>query len=483
MARIMKHVYLGVALALALAPVLSLAQKPDSKAFAVYQLPEAKRIKLPNGLVILLLEKHELPLTSISVTLRSGSLQDPDGKPGESAITEELLRRGTETKTAAQIADEIDFIGMQFGGGGFGGRGGGGGGSSYDSTEISADFMAKDTDKALGIVADVVLHPAFPADELTKVIAQRQEQLKTEKDNVQGALGQYFLAALYAGHPYSRSTLTTSASLASITRDDIVAFYKRVYTPPNAVVAVAGDFNSAQMEAKLKELFGAWKGVAPVPVVVPVAKPIVGKHVILVDKPDATQTYFMLGNIGISQTDPDRAPLRIVNTLFGGRFTSMFNEELRVKSGYSYGASSSFALYRTPGPFIMSTYTRNATTEPAIDKTFEVLARVHTHPMTDADLTSAKNYLRGTFPPSLETTPELVRELGLLETAGISQAQFNKELVDEQATTLADANRVIDQHFPSDNYVLVIIGKASEIGSLGPKYGQVTAKKITDPGF
>jgi predicted Zn-dependent peptidase len=481
MARIMRHLLSILTLALALTPAVSFAQKPDGKTFAVYQLPEAKRIKLPNGLVILLLEKHELPLTSISVTLRSGSLQDPDGKPGESAITEELLRRGTETKTAAEIAEEIDFIGMQFGGG-FGGRGGGGG-SSYDSTEISADFMAKDTDKALGIVADVVLHPAFPQDELTKVIAQRQEQLKTEKDNVQGALGQYFLAALYAGHPYSRSTLTTSASLASITRDDIVAFYKRVYTPANAVIAVAGDFNAAQMEVKLKDLFGAWKGVAPAPVVVPAAKPVVGKHVILVDKPDATQTYFMLGNIGISQTDPDRAPVRIVNTLFGGRFTSMFNEELRVKSGYSYGASSSFGFYRTPGPFIMSTYTRNATTEPAIDKTFEVLAKLHTHPLTDADLTSAKNYMRGTFPPSLETTPALVRELGLLETEGISRAQFNKELVDEQATTLADANRVIDQHFPSDNYVLVIIGKASEIGSLGPKYGQVTAKKITDPGF
>jgi len=456
----------------------------DTKAIAVYQLPEARRIKLPNGLVLLLFEKHELPLTAITVELRSGSLQDPDGKPGVSAITEELLRKGTQTKTAEQIANEIDFIGMQFGGGGFGGRGGGGGAASYDSTDIPADFMAKDTDKALGIVADVILHPTFPEDELKKAIAQRQERLKTSKDEAQAAVGQYFLATLYAGHPYSKGLLASEASLASITRDDIVAFYKRVYTPANAVISVVGDFNSTDMETRLKALFGDWKGAAPAPVAVPALKPVTGRHVVLVDKPDATQTYFIVGNVGISESDPDRAPVRVVNLLFGGRFTSMFNDELRIKSGYSYGASSGFQEFRTPGPFLMSTYTRNATTEPAIDKTIEVLGRLHTHPFTDDSLTSAKNYIRGTFPPTLETGPELARRLAANEVEGVSREKFNAELAQEQATTLVDANRVIDKDFPAtNNYVMVIVGKASEIGSMASKYGTVTTKKIGDPGY
>jgi zinc protease len=447
---------------------------PAPKGFAVYQLPEAKRVKLPNGLVVLLLERHDLPLTAVTIELRSGSLQDPNDKPGVSAITEELLRKGTESKNAEQIAGEIDFIGMQAGS-----RGGG-----YDATDLSADFLAKDTDKALGILSDVVLHPVFPEAELKKTIAQRQERLKTEKDNVQGAVSQYFLATLYAGHPYSRGTLTTEASLGSITRDDVTAFYKRVYTPANAVISVVGDFNSAEMEAKLKGLFGGWKGVAPAAVAVPSMKPVVGRHVLLVDKPDATQTYFILGNVGISETDPDRAAVRVVNTLYGGRFTSIFNEELRIKSGYSYGASSGFQQYRTPGPFLMSTYTRNATTEPAIDKTFEVVGRLHGHPFTDADLTSAKNYIRGTFPPSLETSPALAGRLARNEVSGISRGQFNGELAEEQATTLANANRVIDKDFPAkDNYVLVMVGKASEIGKLAEKYGTVTTKKISDPGY
>jgi predicted Zn-dependent peptidase len=461
----------------ALATLPAAAQKP----VVTYQLPEAKRVQLPNGLVLLLLEKHELPLTAITVELRSGTLQDPEGKPGVSAITEELLRRGTETKTAEQIANEIDFIGMSFGGG-FG-RGGGGGGS-FDSTDIAADFLSKDTDKALAIVADVVLHPNFPEAELKKAIAQRQERLKTSKDDAQTAVSQYFLAALYAGHPYSRGTTASEASLASITRDDIVAFYKRIYTPANAVVSVVGDFNSAEMEAKLKALFGDWKGAAPAPVSVPALKPVTGRHVILVDKPDATQTYFILGNVGISESDPDRAPVRVVNLLFGGRFTSMFNDEMRIKSGYSYGASSGFQEFRTPGPFLMSTYTRNATTEPAIDKTLEVLDRLHTHPFTEESLTSAKNYIRGTFPPTLETGPELARRLAANEVEGISREKYNAELAEEQSTTLAAANKVIDKDFPTkENYVLVIVGEASEIGAMASKYGTVTTKKISDPGY
>ena len=449
------------------------ASPTPEKAFTVYQLPEAKRVKLPNGLVLLLLEKHALPLTSVTLSLRSGSLLDPDGKPGVSSIVAEQLRKGTETRTADQISNDIDFIGMQF----FTGAG-------QESTSVSADFLSKDTDKALGLIADVTLPPIFPADELKKTIAQRQERLKTEKDNVQLAVAQYFFETLYTGHPYGRQLLTSEASLGSITHDDVTGFYHRVYTPANAVIAVVGDFNSSDMEAKLKQLFGAWKGTAPASVSVPALKPVTGKHVLLVDKPDATQTYFILGNIGLSETDPDRAPVHIVNTLFGGRFTSLFNEELRVKSGYSYGANSRFQELRTPGPFEMSTFTRNTTTEPAIDKTFEVLDRLHTHPFTDADLTSAKNYIRGTFPPSLETSPALANQLASNEVEGISRERFNAELIAEQATTRAEANRVIDNDFPTkNNYILVIVGKASEIGSIAPKYGTVTTRKISDPGY
>jgi len=462
-----------LAVAFASAALSSVAQSVPA-APASYQLPEAKRVKLPNGLVLLLLEKHELPLTSVTLALRTGALLDPAGKPGVSAITAELLRKGTTTESSEQVSTAIDFIGMQFASSG----------AESEGTSLAADFLAKDTDKALGLMADVALHPVFPEEELKKTIAQRKERLKTEKDDLQGTASRYFLATLYAGHPYSYGLQATGATLDTITRQDITAFYQRVYTPPNAVIAVVGDFKAAEMESRLRTLFGGWKGVAPEPVKVPVQRPVTGRHVLVVDKPDATQSYFVIGNVGLSEVDPDRAPAHVVNTLFGGRFSSMFNEELRIKSGFSYGASSRFTELRTPGPFVMATFTRNATTGPAIDRSFEVLDRLHTHPFGEGDLTSAKNYLRGNFPPTLETSPALARRLAMDEVDGISRAEFNGELAREQATTLAEANRVIDKDFPlRENYVLVIVGKASEVGPLAAKYGTVTTKKITDPAY
>jgi zinc protease len=452
---------------------MALAQTPaTAKSFNVYQLPEAKTVTLKNGLTILLLEKHELPLVSAELALRSGTVSDPIGTEGLSSITVDLLRKGTTTRTAEQFSAESDFIGLSFNSR-----------AELESTSVAIDFLKKDTDTALALLADVVLHPSFPEDEVKKLVAQRQDSLRSAKDNPQQVLGLYFAKALYGDHPYGRPEGGDEASVGKITRADVSAQYAKLYTPANAVLAVVGDFDSATMETSLKALFGAWQGAAPHPAPVPKTKAVTGRHVLLIDKPDATQTYFAIGNVGLANNSPDRAPAAVVNTLFGGRFTSMFNEELRVKSGLSYGAGSSFRLLQQPGPFRMNTFTKNATTGAAIDKSFEVLTRLHTHPFTDEDLTSAKNYLRGTFPPSLETSPSLAHQLALLNIEGISSKDFNAELSAEQQTTLDQANRVIDADYPSGDYVLVMIGKASEIGPLASKYGAVTTRKISDPGY
>ncbi len=264
----------------------------------------------------------------------------------------------------------------------------------------------------------------------------------------------------------------------------MAGFYRAAYTPGNTIIAAAGDFDLTAMEKKIIGMFGGWSGAAPKAINVPGLKPVTGKRLLLVDKPDATQTYFMIGNIGIARSNPDRGAIAVVNTLFGGRFTSLFNTELRIKSGYSYGAFSFFDQLRAPGPFIMSTFTKNATTEPAIDKTLEVLGRLHDQGFTDEEITSAKAYISGTLPPRFETTPQLAGTMATLELYGITRDQFNQDLVKQQATTAADARRMIDSYFPSQDYVMVLVGKASEIQKIAAKYAPTVAtKKISDPGF
>jgi predicted Zn-dependent peptidase len=439
-----------------------------------FELPAYKRVVFLNGLTVLLLEKHGLPLISAQLALRSGAAADPAGKEGIASITADLVRKGTATHSAEQVSADLDFIGMQY----FSRV-------TSDWSGFSADFLKKDQDTALGILADLVLHPTFPDDEFKKLLAQQQDGIRSSKDEPQAVINLYFRHFLYGDTPYGRPSGGDENSLKAIGREDVLAFYRTHYTPANAILAVAGDFDSASMEAALHKLFDGWTGAAPKPVVLPEIKAVTGRKLLLVDKPDATQTYFTIGNIGINATNPDRAAIQVVNTLFGGRFTSLFNTELRIKSGYSYGAFSRFDQSSAPGPFTMMTYTRNATTEPAIDKSFEVLERAHKQGFTAEDLASAKNYIAGELPPRLETSQQLAGQLAENELNGISRDEFNQNLAKIQKTTLEDEHHVLDTYFPqSANTVIVVIGKASEIQKLLTKYTpNITVKKVSDPGF
>jgi len=235
----------------------------------------------------------------------------------------------------------------------------------------------------------------------------------------------------------------------------------------------------------LEESFGTWSGAAPAKPALTATAPVKGSRLLLVDKPDATQTYFIMGNVGIDATNPDRGSIQVVNTLYGGRFTSLFNTELRIKSGYSYGAFSRFTESRVPGPFVMSTFTRNATTGPAMDKTLEVINTAHAQGFTEAQLASAKNTIAGSLPPQMETSQALANTMARNELYGITRDQFNANLGALGKTTVADEKRVLEKYYPTaENLVIVVVGKAAEIEPLMGKYTkEITKKKIGDPGF
>ncbi len=445
-----------------------------------FVLPAYTREVLPNGLTLLLLEKHEVPLVSATLVLRSGTVADPAGKEGVATLTASLLRKGTAAHTAESFSDDLDFIGMQFRAS-----------ADLDATSVSVDFLKKDQAAALALLTDAVLHPTFPQTEVAKSLGQLEDGVRATKDQPQQALALYLRAFLYRtangspASPYGRPPSGDETSLRSLTRDDVTRFYALNYTPANAILAISGDFDATGMRSAVERSFGAWQGKAPaLPPILP-TRPVTGRRLLLVDKPDATQTYFALGNIGIDATDPSRGPVDVVNTLFGGRFTSLFNTELRIKSGYSYGAFSRFSELRAPGPFTMTTFTKNATTGPAIDRSLEVLNTAHTAGFTEAQLTSAKNSIAGDLPPSLETSQQLANTIARNELYGITRDQFNANLVALQRTTVPEARQILAATFPSaDNLVFVIVGKASEIQPLLTKYtANITVRKISDPGY
>ncbi|MFZ4795626.1 MAG: M16 family metallopeptidase, partial [Blastocatellia bacterium] len=191
-----------------------------------------------------------------------------------------------------------------------------------------------------------------------------------------------------------------------------------------------------------------------------------------------------IGNLGLARSNPDRVYVNVINTLFGGRFTSMLNDALRVSSGLTYGANSFFSERRLRGSFVISTYTRNETTEKAIDLTLEVLKRLHEKGVTESELTSAKNYIKGQFPPRIETTDQIATQMAQLAFYGLDEREVNDYYARIDSMSLADARRVIRDHFPLDNLVFVLIGKRSEIEGVAKKYAQVIDHKaINQPGF
>lgn len=439
------------------------------------KLAPYKKVVLKNGMTVLLMEQHKVPLVSLNYIVRSGAVTDPAGKEGIASLTAGLLRKGTTTRTADQVSESLDFIGASYSAG-----------ASLDYSSGRAEFMKKDAVNGLDIVADLLMNPVFPEAEVKKMLAQRVDGIKAGKDQAQRVISEYYYSYLFGAHPYGRPTNGDEKSLASITRDDVLKFHQAAYIPANTILAVVGDFNMAEMEQMINRQFGAWTSPnKPAPVNIPAPKPVVGKHLMLIDKPDSTQTYYMVGNVGVSRTNPDRVGIEVVNVLFGGRFTSLINTALRIKNGLTYGAMSDFDMRKAAGPFFISTYTKNATTEKALDMTLDVLKQFREKGITEEDLNSAKAYIKGTLPPQmLETSDQLAAVLTQLHFYGLPDSEINDYYAKVDALTLADTKRIITTYFPEENLSFVLIGKASEIGPVAKKYAaDMKSKSITEPGF
>lgn len=435
--------------------------------FGQAKLPQYTKETLPNGVVIAMSPRSGVPLVHFRVLIRGGVESDPPKMAGLANVTASLLRRDTSKRSAEQFAEELDYLGGTFGSGG-GGRGGGGGGLE-SATAISSEFLSKDFDAGLDLLGDAVLRPAFTESEVHKELARRMDAAKALKDNAQGSIGSYFRATFFGGaHPYGNPP--DEMSYSRMTRQDIADYHSRFYCGKNMLIVVTGDFDSSAAKTKLAQVFGAapsgteyaW-GKAP-----PLAR---RGQVLLIDKPDATQTYFQIAQPGVDRKNPDRTTLEVINTLFGGRFTSMLNDALRVNSGLTYGASSQLEQNRLPGAIVISTYTKTDTTTQAIDMALDVLKRLNERGITAAQLASAKAYVKGLYPTRrLETMDQLAALIGEIELYGLGRDEVDGYFGRIDAITLDQANATIKKYYKTDDLSFVILGAADKIREQVKKY-------------
>jgi predicted Zn-dependent peptidase len=441
---------------------------------AQVKLPPYTREVLPNGVVVYYVPRTGLPLVQFRVLVKGGAESEPQGLAGIASITADLLRRGAGQRTADQFADELDGLGGVFGAN-----------TNEQATVVSAEFLKKDFDTGLTLLSDAVLHPSFAADQVHKELSRRIDALKSAKDNPGAAIQPYYRSFFFGReHPYGR--IADEASLDRIRREDILDYQRRLYAGRNLIVIVSGDFDPAAAKSRIAATFGAvaagtayqWADDRPP------ARPATPR-LLLVDKPDATQTYFVIAQPGARRTSQDRVALTLVNTLFGGRFTSMINDELRVNTGLTYGASSSVEMSRLTGSLSISTYTKTDTTARAIDLALEVLKRLSDKGLTAEQLASAKAYVKGTFPPArLQTTDQIAAMLGDLELFGLGRDEVDDYFARIDAVTLDQANQVARKYYRSDNLTLVLIGNAAKIHEAAAKYApKIEQRSVRQPGW
>jgi zinc protease len=435
-----------------------------------YKLPPFEKFKLPNGLTIYLMEQHEVPLINVSAIIPAGAIFDGE-KAGLASLTATALKHGTKSYTKSKLDEELDYIGAAV--------------NTYASKEssgLSAKFAAKDKDKMLGIIKEILLEPSFDGAEFDKEKKRLLVSLEQQKESPRSVIGSYFDKFLYGDHVYGNIIQGKISTVTSLTADDLKKFYGDNYRPDGSAISIAGDFSAKEMKAKLTGLFAGWKkGAKPQENLAskPITKPAENR-VLLINKDDAKETTFYIGTPGISRNNPDYVAIDVVNTLFGGRFTSMLNDELRVNTGLTYGANSRFSALKNGGSFIISTFTAGKTTEPAIDKALEVLKKLHETGIDEKSLSSAKNYVKGQFPPRFETAGQLAGLLTQMFWYNFDESFINNFEKNVDGLNLEKAKEIIAKYFPADKLQFVLVGKSADIKKIAEKYGKVTEVQIKE---
>ncbi len=437
------------------------------------RLPDYQAVTLDNGATLLLMPRHDVPLVAASVAVRGGALADPAGKEGTADLLGDMLSKGAGNRDALAFAQAVDGAGgsLSFG-------------SSREAIVANAQFLSKDSGLMLSLLADALLRPALQPAEFDKLRKRAIDGLANAKDSdPRQLIGLYASGWLFSGHPYGRPTGGDETSLAAIGLDDLKAFRREQMGGDRLIIAIAGDFDPATVTRQVREAFGGWgKATGALSQAMAKAREQ-GRRVLLVDKPGATQTYFAMANVGSRRGDPAEAAQDLVQTAFGGRFTSMINTELRIKSGLTYGASSQVQRPREPGLVAITSFTKTETTQQAMDLAIATLDRLHRDGLDVATLQSARHYIAGQFAPDLETAPQLAAQLVDLALYGEGREVVDGYLGKVAAASPAEVAAATAVFPRSADLAIVAIGDASKIREALRTYGPLTEMKLTDPRF
>ena len=461
----MKVVYCSLVLLVLSASVLSQITPPPPSAPRSVTLPKPVEERLSNGLRVILVERHNTPLVTATLVIKNGGEVDPNNLAGVADMTANLLTKGTMTRSATRIAEEVEALGGIIDSA-----------AQWDASTVSLGVMSDKLAPALALIADVVRRPTFKPDEIERLRKQYIDTFTLSVDDPSTLARFVATKVLYGDDVYGHPILGTLESLKRISRADILRIHQQYYRPDNAILVIGGDITQVQGFALSKRFFGDWLKPRTAIPALPSSQQSVDKHgqrIVVIDKPDAGQAAVLVVHRAISRKDPEYYQAIVTNAVLSG-YSGRLNQEIRIKRGLSYGAFSALEARREVGPFVAAAQTKNESGAEVARLLLREVSRLATEPPQPEELTPRKAVLIGGFSQSLETVNGLVGRITTLALHDLSLDEINRYIDRVQETDASKIQEFSRSRLNASSADVIIVGNSQAfLPALRKEYGNV----------
>ncbi len=422
--------------------------------------PKRTRMKLPNGMQVVLAEAHSIPKFHGELYFRAGNAQVADRGPSFAEMTATLVRTGTNQRTSRQIEEDLRRLGADLGTH-----------AGQDTSAISFAGLSEFAEPLLQLVNELARDASFAEGELERERRQKLEEVKMERTSPGFLAGERLRKVLFGKHPYAEIS-PSEAQIADYTREQLRSVYHEIYTPENALLMMVGDFDSQSMLKMIEKVFSSWTGKKPATRETPRLPVLQGRRVHLVHNPGSVQTQILAGCHGITRKNPDWLSLGLTNSLYGGAFNSRLVMNIREDKGYTYSPRSSTHPFKQHGYFSVAAAVRNDVVAASLTEIFYEMDKLRSLPVPQPELADAQNYLTGVFSMGLATQEGLLSQFSTVELSELSDDYLETYRQRIRALAPDDLLTMARKYFDSANMQIVIVGDRQQIEDQARLFGE-----------
>jgi len=433
-----------------------------------FDIPEAERLELDNGMILYLLEDHMLPKVYFQAIIRTGQIYEPAEKAGLAAMTGQIMREGgTENMSSEELNRKLEYMAAAVT-------------VDISREEGSADLfvLRQYIDEALPVYADILRRPAFEQAKIDKRKNELAEIFRRENDEPDKIVGRKFRELIYGDHPYSRRIIGYADTVEKITRDDLSEFHRKFFRPNNIMLGISGDFKRDEMLERIRNVFGDWKKKKVKFPKLPEIAYEFDRAQYFIEK-DITQSNFFLCHLGVDRLNPDYFKITIMNYILGASgFNSRLMDRVRSASGLAYSVGSYFHFPRFRGFFLCYCQTKTESTYEAAQKIVDELKHIRSRPVTQEEFTRAREALKNQFIFKFQTSSQILRQMMSIEYQGLPENYLETYLSNIDAVTIEQVQEAARKYIHPDRLTLVLVGNKAVLETFPDDFGKFTVIEL-----